>query len=243
MTGDVHGDPIPRLEWMLSDIMDKATPISPMRDDVVIITGDFGVIWATENSPSWLAEEEAIFEKLSKMPFTICFVDGNHENHSRLDNLPVIEMFGGKVGRVTENVFHLKRGEIYTINRETFFCFGGAMSTDKHNRIEDFSWWAREIASKEEMQYAVDNLEKHNFSVDYVIAHTFPVSIVAEILYGGMVDRNLEGRVLDPTSVFFERLVAIFELKFRIWFGGHFHVFEKLRDGKYVVLCENIVEV
>lgn len=44
-------------------------------------------------------------------------------------------MYGAKVLKVSDNVFYLKRGEIYTIEDKLFLVLGGALSDDKKYRI------------------------------------------------------------------------------------------------------------
>ena len=112
------------------------------KSDYVIICGDFGMVW--NNS-----KEEMYWRKwLEKKNFTTLFIDGNHENYELLNEFPVIEKFGGKVQEIGKDIFHLMRGEIYTIDGKTFFCMGGAESTDKVYRIEHISWWKEEIDRK-----------------------------------------------------------------------------------------------
>ena len=52
-----------------------------------------------------------------------------------LDQLPRERKFGGTVGVGGENIFWLRRGEIYEIAGQRFLCFGGALSVDKAYRI------------------------------------------------------------------------------------------------------------
>ena len=135
------------------------------KNDYVIICGDYGGVWYPEESH--YHKEDLNWQKwLDEKPFTTLFVDGNHENHHLLSQLPVVDMFGGKVGKVNDSIYHLKRGQIYTIDCKKFFCFGGAKSTDKEWRQEGLSWWPEEMPSKAEMDYGIDNLENHNFKVD-----------------------------------------------------------------------------
>ena len=76
ITGDTHGDfqrfttrNFPQLKGM-------------NRDDYIIITGDFGGVWAGEqvdrHDLDWLEDK----------PFTTLFVDGNHENFDLLNAYP-----------------------------------------------------------------------------------------------------------------------------------------------------------
>lgn len=60
---------------------------------------------------------------------------------------------GGKMHRAGERVYHLMRGEVYTIYGDHYFIFGGARSVDKDRRTEDVSWWKEEEPAPEELEY------------------------------------------------------------------------------------------
>ncbi|MCK5017956.1 MAG: metallophosphoesterase, partial [Candidatus Peribacteraceae bacterium] len=80
------------------------------KDDYLIITGDFGLLWDAEPTKQEIFNTKV----LANRKFTTLFVDGNHENFTRLDALEEIDMFGGKVGKVCDSIYHLKRGYVYT---------------------------------------------------------------------------------------------------------------------------------
>ena len=44
--------------------------------------------------------------------------------------LPVSEYCGGKVHRITDNIYHLLRGQVYEIEGKTVFAFGGGENPD-----------------------------------------------------------------------------------------------------------------
>ncbi len=71
-----------------------------------------------------------------KLPYTIAFLDGRHENFTLLDQYPVTEWNGGRVQEVSKNLLHLMRGEIYEIEGESYFVFGGGESPDHAFRTE-----------------------------------------------------------------------------------------------------------
>lgn len=120
ITGDIHGDPS-RLSMECFPEQKEMT-----KDDYVIICGDFGLVWdQTENK-----NEKYWLNWLQNKPFTTLFVDGNHENHNRLDAMPVSEWNGGKVHFVRPNIIHLMRGQVFTLQGQTYFTFGGASSHD-----------------------------------------------------------------------------------------------------------------
>ena len=126
ITGDTHGEVSRLIEYK------KTKPC-----DTVIITGDFGMLWRRND-----------FSKISKLNkaaeeknITYLFCDGNHENFELLEEYPEEERYGGKVGKISKHIYHLKRGEVYTIEDKTFFVFGGASSIDQMYRTPYVSWW------------------------------------------------------------------------------------------------------
>lgn len=189
------------------------------KDDYLIIAGDFGLIWGLQPDKA----EIYCTRELNNRKFTTLFVDGNHENFDRLDALPEVDMFGGKVGQVSDSIFHLKRGYIYTIDGKKFFCFGGAMSTDKEHRREYISWWPQEVQTKEQEDFALENLDKHNWTVDYVITHAAPRFVVEQMGY--------RSRIYDPVSRFLEHVYR--DLEYKSWHFGHYHTDRSFSGGFY----------
>lgn len=198
------------------------------KDDFVIICGDFGGVWSYPETKGH-NEDKYWLKWFDSKPFTTLFVDGNHENFSVLNGYPVIDMFGGKVGKIANSVFHLKRGEIYTIDDKKLFCFGGASSHDKIYRTEGVSWWAEEIPSMNEMNYGIDNLEKVGNAVDYIISHCCS----SEIQKG--INPYYE---TDSLTQFFNFIQK--EVDYKHWFFGHYHE-DKQIDEKHTCLYNTLV--
>ena len=169
VTGDIHGNPV-RLS---TDNFYEQKEFSGNKDEnVVIIAGDFGLVWDKEETK----QEKYWLDWLEDKPFTTIFVDGNHENHKRLATYPIKEWNGGKVHKIRPHVLHLMRGEIYIIEGKKFFAFGGAQSHDISDgildgednnwrekakvldkqgkymyRIKGLSWWEEELPNVEDM--------------------------------------------------------------------------------------------
>ena len=163
------------------------------KEDYLIITGDFGLIWR-----NIINREETYWLKwfTNEKKFTTLFIDGNHDNHKRLHSWEVVsnaneindvryktvEKFGGIVGKISDSIFHLRRGGVYTICGKKFFIMGGANSIDKHMRIKDLNWWEEEEPNMMEINYGLDNLEACGNSVDYILGHTAPKSVILETI-------------------------------------------------------------
>lgn len=144
VTGDVHG----RAEYGSSRFAFKNWPLGRTltRDDAVIVAGDFGFVWDGSNAEKYWRDW------LESKPWTTCFVDGNHENHHALAELPVREWNGGLVHEARPHVLHLMRGEVFDIDGLTVLAMGGAASNDRQYRREGRSWWPEEMPSEEEME-------------------------------------------------------------------------------------------
>ena len=203
------------------------------KDDVLINLGDFGGFWYPKNHPKY--KKDLYWLKwLSNKPFTFTFLDGNHENHIMLNNLPTKEKWNGLVGyyKINNNeIYYLKRGEIYTINGFKILIIGGAESGDKYTRTIYKDWWEEELLSDKDKENVWKNLKKHNFKVDYIFSHTCPRSFANEIYIkecGNSVYQiyNNEKRFLkkfeDPTTVFLEEVFK--KTTFKEWHFGHWHL-------------------
>lgn len=223
ITGDLHGE----IDmWKLRTEIFKQRFSTCTKDDYLIICGDFGVIWNNRKKDK---KEKEQLDFLESLPFTVLFVDGNHDNIPKLNSFPVKKWNGGKVHEIRPTILHLMRGQIYTIEGHTFFTMGGATSIDKAWRVEGKSWWAEEVPSDEEFNEALDNLGKHNWTVDYVITHCAPDSIL-EKLYS--IKRP------DKVTNFLE--VVRQQLSFKKWFFGHYHD-NLLIEDKFQLLYDNII--
>lgn len=242
ITGDTHGS--------FARINSRNIPTwkSMTRNDYLIICGDFGGVWDINVSD----EEYRNMLELAHCPFTILFVDGNHENFDRLEKYPVVDFCGGKAHRIKENIYHLMRGEFYEIDGKTFWAFGGARSHDisdgildfdevppgeaietlnlwcrtkRFFRIKDFSWWEREMPSKEEMDYGKSVLEKHGNKVDFIITHDAPSYVASKLVYGKFEP--------DELSDYLEEIAG--RVQFTGWFFGHYH-----KDTGFVTTDNNV---
>lgn len=204
ITGDTHGGH----SYDARKLNTKQWPEQKKctREDTLIIAGDFGYLW-----DNGVADQYWLNHLALKNP-TICFVDGNHENFDLLKEFPVVEWNGGRVHQIRDNVFHLMRGECYTIEGKKIFVLGGADSHDRQYRTEGVSWWAEEIPSEQELSHARQTLDALNWEVDYVITHTCPSRQV------------IASRFQPPRHAFQDFLDEMAcRLTFKQWYFGHFH--------------------
>ncbi len=221
ITGDFHGD--------ARQVSHKSWPKGKdcKVGDVMIQNGDFGIIW--DNVPS--SEEKYWMEWLSEKKYEMLIVDGNHDNHPRILDLPITQKFGSDIryymnGEMTKPIYFAIRGNIYQINGKSYLTMGGALSIDKHLRQHSGpsqSWWEQELWSKEEETHCLNNLDAVNWEVDYVVTHTCPDSVIYYVIDG------ISEKFRDPTSRFFEFIAN--KLDFGKWSFGHFHTEREFTDA------------
>jgi hypothetical protein len=219
VTGDVHGRAgLPRLLGITG----------PGPRDLLVVLGDFGLIW------NGSAEERRDLERLRALPFTILFVDGNHENFDLLARLPVVPLFGGSAGKVTDRLYHLRRGEVYEIRGRTIFVFGGGYSKDHAMRTPGLDWWAAEAPTEAEKDLARRNLDRRGWKVDFVLTHVPDMGDQKQIAARFGVDPDF-----DETAVFLERLKPY--LAYGAWYCGHFHTDFQMNPKDRIVATDVIM--
>lgn len=211
ITGDTHGS--------FRDFSERIHSKNVKKGDIVIVCGDFGFLWGDQMHNYYL-------QMLRFEPYTILFVDGNHENFDMLNEYPVTEWNGGKVHKIHENIYHLMRGQVFDIENKKFFTFGGAYSIDKAMRRPNISWWKEELPTNEDYDTAKANLEKCGYKVDYVITHTIPQSAIHRL-----------SKIPDPNDA---ELTGYFEwlynnLEFTKWYAGHFHTNILINDNLQIL--------
>lgn len=251
LTGDIHGNPV-RLST--DNFYEQKEFNGNKEDNIVIVLGDFGLVWncneENNNERWWL-------DWLEEKPFTVCFIDGNHENFDRLYKYPVEEWHGGKVHKIRDNVIHLMRGQVFEIEGNKFFTFGGASSHDIKDgileiddpdfkekrkkldknpyslyRVNHVSWWKEEVPSEEEMIEGIKNLEKHDWKVDYILTHSPSASVIA-LLGQGLYEQDVLTKYLEEIRI---------KTEYKRHFAGHMHVNRAVNE-KDVLLYEQIVRI
>ncbi len=202
ITGDTHGD----LSFFKNPKLKKLS-----EDDTLIVCGDFGFLWDGSD------KEKKAIETLGKKKYTICFVDGAHENHDMLNSYSPYRYKGGNAHKISANIYHLLRGEIFTFDGKTFFCMGGGESEDKEMREEGKSWWKDEIPNAEEMMNGARNLKDSEYKVDYVITHEAP-ALAKDFI---KLHSNQEVH-LTPLNTYLQELMK--SVEYNHWFFGSLHM-------------------
>jgi len=220
---------------------EKISKFNTDENDILIQLGDWGAIWHNRDNKKGFIKDCKLQIKWSKKNFTTLVVPGNHDNYDMINKLNEKEMFGRIVKELVpynpynnkkyKSIYILNRGEIYEIDNRKFLALSGALSIDKNYRVEGESYWKNELWNYEEEKRCLENLDKNNWEVDYVISHTCPSS-VADIILAKYLNISYNAKITDPTVKFFQFLLDN-GLKFKEWHFGHFHIDKKISDKFY----------
>ena len=202
VTGDMHGD-ITRF--------DMPEMKSLKKGDTLIVCGDFGFLWDGSK------DEEKRLKKLSKKKYDICFIDGTHENFEMLNALPVENRYGGKIHRIRDNIIHLMRGQVFTIEGLTFFTMGGGESPDIDIRFEENAWSKNEFPDRKELIEGAENIERYGCKVDYVITHEPPIKIKSFLKL-----KDGESVHINGLNTYLEEMSET--CQFKHWYFGSMHL-------------------
>jgi len=231
VTGDIHGQPQLNLS---SSVFPEGKDLT--KKDVVIILGDFGILWSHLRTK----EEENRLQWLDDKPWTTLFVDGNHENFDLLENLPEKEMYGSTVGIVAHSVFHLHRGKCYRINGSNILTIGGAHSHDRQYRKWGSTMWKAEEITDDNIRDACKSAKDVNLNIDYVLSHCAPVewakhAMPFEVMHHWQADHSEEQ--LSTLKFFLSN-------SFKRWYFGHYHnnIDDPFMD-QWTCLYDKIVEL
>lgn len=213
ITSDLHGD-YGRFQEKIFQVVKK--------NDTLIVCGDFGFVW--DNSE----QEKKYQRKISKLKYTILFIEGCNDNYELLKAYPLVSKFGGSVRQILPNVYQLLRGNIYTVENQTFFAFGGG---ETHNIcMEQNTWWSEELPTTQEIQNAKENLKNYDFAVDYIVTHECNSKTKSTLT------RNTPYFRLNHLNTFFDEVLE--ETSFKKWFFGSYHLDKLIPPNQQAVFKE-----
>lgn len=177
------------------------------KGDTLIVLGDFGFLW--QGTP----KEKKLLKKLGKKKYQILFLDGAHENFDLLEQYPLEDWGGGQVRRIDGNLRYLMRGQIYIIEGKRIFTMGGGESDEKEMRAQQQKWFSQELPSPQELENARKNLQRFDWSVDYVLTHD--CSEKMKVFLSIEQQNNILNQFLTEVEG---------KLQFRKWFFGFYHL-------------------
>lgn len=187
------------------------------KKDTLIQLGDFGYIWDTDTTKSHerIKRMKNVFENKNWGDVFVCF--GNHENYNLIEQYPIEEKNGGRVYRISDNIYGMLRGEVYTIDGYKIFSCGGASSIDKNSRTLNIDYFKQEDLTYSEIENALSNLEKHNNTVDFIVSHTCSASTLERMCSYF----NMYLGEFDTQNIFLEDIKH--RIRWKYWLFGHFH--------------------
>ena len=215
VTADLHGDP---------DRLREAAAKRLKRQDTLIVLGDFGFLWRGDKA------EQKLLKWLGKRPYTLLFLDGAHENYDLLREYAVESYAGGRARRISGRLYHLLRGEVYTIEGKKLLCFGGGESEDRLDREEGETWWRSELPTADELDNCMARLAENGGRVDYILTHTPPYRL-RRFLLGESAETNRLETFLDQVAD---------QADYGCWYFGRYHL-DRAISPKAVAVYRKIV--
>lgn len=219
ITGDTHGD-MQRFQLPAVKKLGKR--------DTLIVCGDFGFVWDGS------AKEQRVLKKLGRRPFDTLFVEGCRDNYDLLRQYPAVPYRGGQARKISGNLYQLLRGEVYEIEGQKVFAFGGGYSDEEWLDVGHDSgmWWTEEQPSEEEMAHGLDRLAACGGRVDLVITHDAPSSIRRFI--------RIEDNEVSPLHSYLEQVLQ--QCDFGRWFFGHYHL-DKVIPPRFTAAFQAVYRV
>ena len=212
--------------------------------DVIVHLGDFGFWRDDVTTRNFLRDVERV---LAEGDLTLVWIDGNHEDHARLNNLPVDEVTG--LRRISDRIWHLPRGYRWVWHATTWMALGGAHSVDRQSRTPGLSWWPEETLTDAEIAYA-----KRPGPVDVMVCHDAPSADLVPVLNSShwpeeevRASEAHQAKVRDvvetvqPSVLYHGHFHTRYEADF-IYESGQTHVVG-LADGGARTIDENVLVV
>ena len=131
---------------------------------------------------------------------------------------------------IAPNIFHMMRGEIFTIDDRTFFAFGGGHSQDFEFRQGTRNWWQREQPTHSEIRRAIHNLNLHD-AKGGLHYHT-RAACFSEGLFG------CGHAAASGNSHVFEDIIK--QCEYRKWFFGKCHM-DQFIPMKFYAMFEDVL--
>lgn len=191
------------------------------KGDFLIICGDFGFVWDNTRT------EKRQLARLGRRRYHILFAEGAHENYHLLLSRPPADFCGGKARQISKNLWHLPRGEVFTLGDKTVFVFGGGSDENPDHAGDD----PQALPSREEFSHAMDVLNEHNNSVNYIVSYEAPSKIAEFVELANARNRSVIHRHLDIISE---------TCRFDRWFFGGYHI-NRVVTSKYTAVFDKLI--
>lgn len=184
IVGDSHGD---------ADFINLAVEQAVTEDcEKIIQVGDFGYF-------PHLNEGREFLEKIRNPAIPIWWLDGNHENHEKLNHRAT------KPVEVAPGIHYLPRGYRWQAGKWTLAALGGTQSIDRHQRTLGVDYWEQETISYADIERTIAPGD-----IDILFCHECPTGVEDIAIKGakqanGKADRTAIQTVVEvckPQKVF-----------------------------------------
>jgi len=195
IVGDIHGN------WdTFSRFLKSYSP------ENVFVCGDFGY-WPNTSTWDKFLHVEKIPDVLKNIGTKLYWCDGNHEDFNMLFGQHNVNH--KQPIEIAKNTFYMPRGTVFEFQNKKVLFMGGALSIDRHYRIENHTWFNEELITQSNILSLKDDME-----IDWVISHTCPTEFIE-------IDAKLWSKLQDPSRNALSYILQQYQpVK---WFFGHFH--------------------
>ena len=226
--GDLHGDITPIYNYVSARKQNNLEV-----PETIVVLGDAGLNYFLDG------RDRKVKRKLNKLGVNIFCIHGNHE--ARPQTIPTYhqEIFKNGPVYIEDEYPNLKfavDGEIYLLGNHKTLVIGGAYSVDKNYRLANgYKWFSDEQPDEETKRKVVKTLQDNYWTVNQILSHTCPASLVPTEAFSPGVDQS----TVDTSTEDFLEIVKEDTYYWR-WLCGHWHI-DKQVDNFYF-LFNNFME-
>lgn len=133
----------------------------------ILSLGDYGY-WPRHKGGRYFLERQN--KLLVEHGITLYWIDGNHEDHDRLDKLKRQGQWTDDgFLKVFTNILYIPRAHTWTWGTKTCMAMGGAYSIDKYARVAGNDWFPQEMITNDDVAAA-----SRRGKVDILFCHDVP---------------------------------------------------------------------
>lgn len=185
LAGDTHGD------------LDAITYLCKVANangaERILQLGDFG-LWPGKWGKKFLDASNSVLEAAG---VELWWLDGNHEDHARIEEWSKRDNFYTELTEVRPHIHYMPRGYRFEVDGLRFMSLGGAWSIDKNGRIPFRDWWPQEELTSGDVERALSDMTP----LDVLLTHDMPADHEAATALGVVVHSGGSGNRLAVSTV------------------------------------------
>lgn len=189
--------------------------------ELIVQVGDFG-LWPGPSGKKFLLKANKL---LTDARLELWWLDGNHEDHARIEEWSKRENFYTELQPVTSRIHYMPRGYRFELDGLKFMALGGAWSIDKDMRTPNVSWWPQEELTHADYMRATADADP----IDVLLSHDMPARKEAYAYFPFMAEGGDSNRQFVQAVAWQKRAL--------LHVHGHMHKAYKCRfdDGRLLV--------